>query len=207
MEIKEEWKDIENYEGLYQISNLGRVKSLGNGKSGNSKERILKQKINKNGYCCVALCKEGKPKYYQVHRLVAQTFLPNPDNLPQVNHIDENKQNNCVSNLEFCTQKYNNIYGTRLERCSKSMIGKNKGKISHHKYVVQLSLNEIPINVYFSLANASRKTKSNNTKICECCKGTRNKTNNYKFKYLSDIQLLNTTLPIATRIDKVEKVS
>lgn len=201
MEIKEEWKIIEKYPD-YMISNLGNVKSLKYGK-----ERMLKQKINKNGYCNIAICKDGKQKTYLVHRIVATHFLPNPNNLPQVNHRDENKQNNCVENLEFCTHQYNNTYGTRLEKCSKSMIGKNKGKISHHKYIVQLSLNDIPIEVYSSLSDASRKTKTNKGKICECCKGTRNKTNNYKFKYLSDIQLLNTTLTITTRIDKVKKVS
>lgn len=112
--MKEIWKDIEGYEGLYQVSNLGRVKSLGNGGS-NSKERILKQ-LNKNGYFGVCLCKEGKPKGFDIHRLVASEFIPNPDNLPMVNHKDECKTNNRVDNLEWCSAKYNNNYGTRIQR-------------------------------------------------------------------------------------------
>ena len=104
----EEWKDIKGYEGLYQISNKGRVKSLGNNKT--KKEKILKPR-KCNGYFSVRLCKKGeKPKPFDIHRLVAEHFLPNPDNLPVVNHKDENKLNNNVENLEWCTFAYNTIY-------------------------------------------------------------------------------------------------
>ena len=111
--MEEQWKDIiiekngvtYDYTGLYQVSNLGRVRSLGNDKT--RKERILKPKINNKGYLQVILCKNGKVKTFLVHRLVATAFIPNPDNLPVVNHRDENPLNNCVDNLEWCTQKYN----------------------------------------------------------------------------------------------------
>lgn len=126
--MKEEWKNIIGFENLYQISSLGRVKSLGNGKTWKKKEKIIKQVINKDNYCYIMLYKEGKRKNYKVHRLVAQAFLPNPQNLPQVNHKDENPSNNCVDNLEWCTAKYNCNYGNHKENLSKSIKGKNKGK-------------------------------------------------------------------------------
>ena len=109
--MKEIFKDIEEYEGLYQISNLGRVKSLKYGK-----ERILKPAKDKKGYLYVCLYKQGKMKIYRVHRLVAQAFIPNPNNLPQVNHKDEDKTNNASSNLEFCDAKYNNNYGNHNKK-------------------------------------------------------------------------------------------
>ena len=104
----EEWRDIKGYEGLYQISNKGRVKTLGNNKT--RKEKILSPR-KRNGYFSVRLCKKGeKPKEFNIHRLVAQAFLLNPYNLPVVNHKDENKLNNNVENLEWCTQAYNVNY-------------------------------------------------------------------------------------------------
>ena len=86
--IEEIWKDIKYYDGLYQISSMGRVKSLGNGSSNNSKERILKGGKDGSGYLYVNLCKEGKIKNFHIHRLVASAFLENQNNLPQVNHND-----------------------------------------------------------------------------------------------------------------------
>ena len=114
----EKWADILNYKGKYQISNLGRVKALNYRRT--KKEKIITLKKSK-GYYQVSLWKNGKRKIFLVHRLVAQTFIPNPDNLPQVNHKDENKLNNCVNNLEWCTQAYNNSYGTRLQRVSSTL--------------------------------------------------------------------------------------
>ena len=105
------WHDIEGYEGLYQISNKGRVKSLYKGS-----ERILKPRLNSSGYYFITLCNDSVSKQFQLHRLVAQAFIPNLYNKPQVNHLDENKLNNCVNNLEWVTAKDNNNYGTRNER-------------------------------------------------------------------------------------------
>lgn len=111
--MKEIWKDIPNYEGEYQVSNLGRVKSFrASSKYGSQKEYILNPTSKENGYCNVTLYgKYGRHKYL-VHRLVAEAFIPNPNNLPQVNHKDENPLNNAASNLEWCTAEYNNAYGT-----------------------------------------------------------------------------------------------
>ena len=136
------WKDYKDYEGLYQASNLGRMRSLDRWVKGpNSsirfcKGRILKPCTTKDGYLLVNLCKNGKVKSFLVHRLVAEAFIDNTDNLPQVNHKDENKLNNNVDNLEWCDAQYNSNYGTRTERLSKSKIN---GKCS--KIVLQYDLN------------------------------------------------------------------
>lgn len=114
----EEWKDIKGYEGLYQVSTLGRIRSFH--EYGGVKERILHLKICKNGYVSVALAKDGKYTYPLIHRLVAQAFVPNPDNKPVVNHKDENKANNHADNLEWCSTEYNNTYGTRNQRAIES---------------------------------------------------------------------------------------
>lgn len=127
----EVWKDIRDYEGLYQGSNWGRVKSLDrwvkdtNGSLRFYKGKILKPVTNSRGYFQVGLCKNGKVKFHLVHRLVAEAFLDNPDNLPCVNHKDENKQNNNVENLEFCDCKYNINYGTARQR----MVEKQSKKV------------------------------------------------------------------------------
>ena len=116
------WKDIQNYEGSYQVSNYGRVKSLSRVDSRGNKrnEKILKGRKNRQGYYDVALCKNGKRKYCRINRLVAEAFIPNPNNYPITNHKDENPSNNHVDNLEWCTYKYNNNYGTCIKRRSKS---------------------------------------------------------------------------------------
>lgn len=126
-QINEEWRDIEGYEGLYQVSNFGRVRSfdridrLGRLKPGG----ILKPGTTNGGYLRVVLCKEGKVKTFLIHRLVGQTFIPNPEGLPIINHRDENPKNNQADNLEWCTQKYNCNYGTRNERVLKNMVQTN----------------------------------------------------------------------------------
>ena len=123
----EEWKSIPGYEGLYEVSNLGRVKSLEisytrkNGIMDHKPEIILSPKNNGTGYFMVCLYKNKTHKYYLIHRLVALTFLPNPDNLPCVNHKDEDKTNNKVDNLEWCTQQYNLNYNGVLKKRSQRM--------------------------------------------------------------------------------------
>ena len=107
--MKEIWKPIEGYEGLYEISSYGRVKSL-------RRNIILIPKKELTGYLRCNLYLNKNMKTVSIHRLVAQAFIPNPDNLPQVNHKDEDKSNNRVDNLEWCTVKYNNDYGTRKEK-------------------------------------------------------------------------------------------
>ena len=111
----EEWKEVPGYEGLYEVSNTGNVKSL-------IKNKIIKGFINRCGYRLVGLSKNGILKRFQVHRLVAQVFIPNPYNLPMVNHKDEDKSNNRVDNLEWCDAKYNIHYGTRSDKVKKTQV-------------------------------------------------------------------------------------
>lgn len=115
---EEIWKPVVGYEGLYEVSSYGRVRSLDRYDSKNRfwKGRILKLSDDGRGYLDVQLCSNGKVKHHLVHRMVAQAFIPNPDNLPQVNHRDEDKTNNRVENLEMCDAKYNINYGTGLTR-------------------------------------------------------------------------------------------
>ena len=112
----EEWRPIEGYEGLYEVSNTGRVRSLDMYVKGKGyrlhKGKVLSPAKNKNGYLKVNLHCNGKRKTITVHRLVAEAFIPNSDNLTQVNHRDEDKTNNNVENLEWCDVKYNLSYGT-----------------------------------------------------------------------------------------------
>ena len=111
--MKEIWKDIKGYEKLYQVSNLGNVRRIKfiNNRTQKDKIKMLKLIKDKKGYLKINLWKNNKSKMFLVHRIVAETFILNPNNLPQVNHKDENKSNNCVENLEWCSQKYNNNYG------------------------------------------------------------------------------------------------
>ena len=113
-----EWKPVVGYEGLYEVSNMGRVKSL---KRLRTKERIIAQFQNHRGYARVTLWKDNSQKKYSVHRLVAEAFIPNPNNLPEVNHIDGDKQNNHMDNLEWCTRSENilHAYRTGLEKSIK----------------------------------------------------------------------------------------
>lgn len=115
---EEVWKDIEGYEGRYQVSNLGRVKSLKRHtvNNTNTKDRILKPLVNRKGYLRVGLSKNGIQSTKTIHRLVAETFIANPENKPHVNHIDEDKTNNMVYNLEWMTNKENRNHGTAIKR-------------------------------------------------------------------------------------------
>lgn len=109
--MNEVWKDIEGYEGKYQVSNLGRVRGLDrkNSMGKTVKGRILKPRKTHAGYLRAHLCRDDR----YIHRLVAEAFIPNPNNLPQINHKDEDKANNSVDNLEWCTCEYNLSYGSR----------------------------------------------------------------------------------------------
>lgn len=160
----EEWKDIKGYEGLYQVSNLGRVKRLHGGS-----ERMLKQGKQPNGYMTVHLYRDGKRKAYRVHRLVAEVFISNPENKPEVNHFDEDKTNNMVSNLEWCTRKENINYGTRNERLSKAIkaIDIGNGEYNHYK----------------SINDCARKLGVNRGNIYKCLHGQRRHVGGYVFEY------------------------
>lgn len=138
--MNEIWKDIDGYNGLYQISNLGRVKSLGRrGKGCSLEDRILKPMINKDGYHLVNLKDINHvAKWFTVHRLVALHFIPNPDNYKEINHKDEIKGNNIVTNLEWCTREYNVSYGTVIERQSNNKKGQSNEWLN--KPILQYSL-------------------------------------------------------------------
>lgn len=167
---KEYWKPVVGYEGHYQVSNFGRVKSIKFGKG-----RILKPTTNLYGYLFVKLCKDGKVKPFTVHRLVAEAFLPNPDNLPQVNHKDENKQNNIVSNLEWCSAQYNNTYDTRIERVAEKT---TNGKCS--KPVLQYTLEGNFIKEWKSVAECRRNGFRH---VDDVCRGERKSCGGYIWKY------------------------
>lgn len=167
--INEEWKPVKGFEGLYEISNLGRVKSLWYGR-----EKILKpEKIL--GYLRVVLCRNGKKKKLFVHRLVAIAFLPNPKGLPEVNHKDENPSNCVVSNLEWCDRRYNVNYGTGTER---STAARSK----------TVEASKFPdfrtIELRFSSTNEAGRNGYTQTNVAACCRGCFNREGNNKYKGL-----------------------
>lgn len=183
---KEIWKDIVGYEGLYQVSNLGRVKSLkrkvyaGRGKMRWQYEKILSnKKENGNGYKIVNLFKNGKGKNKYIHRLVAESFLENQNNLPQINHKDENKSNNCVNNLEYCTCQYNCTYNNlHIRRGLKSRNNKMSKKI------YQLNENNKILKEYPSISEASRQVNVSFQAISDCLNGKQKHSAGYKWKYV-----------------------
>lgn len=165
------FRDVEGYEGLYQISNEGIVKSIWFGK-----ERILKPRKDRGGYYTVGFWKDRKLKWYKVHRLVATAFIPNPDNLPQVNHKDECKTNNTVENLEWCTQEYNNNYGVRNEKATKTQI--NDHKKSKPVLCVETGV------VYPSTHEVYRQLGYSDSHISKCCNGRLKTAYKYHWKYV-----------------------
>ena len=169
----EVWKDILGYEGLYKISDKGRVKSIGY-----KKERILKPGRDKYGYLLVSLCKNHKIKYCHIHRLVALTFILNPNNLPQVNHKDEDKTNNRVENLEFCDRKYNCNYGTRIQRINEK---NTNGKLS--KPVIQYTKTGEFIKKWKSTKDVERNLGYACGHISNCCNGKYKSAYGYVWRY------------------------
>lgn len=174
---KEIWSPINGYEGLYEVSNLGNVRSLGKGKSNASKKRNLKNSKVYGGYLIVRLCKNGKMKNYKIHRLVAEAFIPNWFDEPQVNHIDENKLNNNVDNLEWCDAKYNSNHGTRNERIFRKT---TNGKLS--KPVLQFTKTGEFVREWPS-ANEAGRNGYNQGKVTSCCRGEQKKHKGYIWKY------------------------
>ena len=170
------FKDIKGYEGLYQVSNFGRVKSLNYMHTG--KEHILKLGKDKDGYLIVKLHKGGKYKNFSIHRLVASTFIENPENLPCVNHRNEIKTDNRVENLEYCTTAYNNSFGTRNRRISEKL---TNGKLS--KEVLQYSLDGTFIKEFPSTREVERQLGYDNGYISKNCSGKCKSAYGYIWKY------------------------
>lgn len=178
--MKEEWRAVIGYEGKYEVSNMGRVRSLDrmiickDGHRHKMKGRVLR--FNNRTYKMVQLCQE---KGLYVHRLVAQAFIPNPNNLPCVNHKDENKYNNRVDNIEWCTQKYNVNYGSASEKSS-------KGYIHPARRIEQRTIYGELVNTYKSLGEAARQSGISGGNICECCQQKKGHytAGGYKWNYL-----------------------
>lgn len=169
--MEEIWKDIEGYEGLYQVSNMGRVRSL-------RRNIILKSKIERNGYERVRLCTNNIPKDYSVHRLVATAFISNPNNYPIVNHKDENRTNNCADNLEWCTQEYNVNYGTGIAKRVKSQ----------SKKVLQFKPDGTFVKEWESTMSVQRNLGFCQSHIVQVCKGKRRIAYRYIWKYKKEIE-------------------
>jgi len=182
---KEIWRDIVGYEGLYQVSNLGRVKSLkrkvyaGRNKMRWQYEKILSNnKTNGNGYKIVSLSKHGKSQNKYIHRLVAEAFLENKNNYKYINHKDEDKSNNCVNNLEFCTAQYNSTYNNLHIRNGL----KNRNN-KYSKKILQLDDNNNVIKEYPSIKEAGRQMNISYQAISDCLNGKQNHSAGYKWKY------------------------
>ena len=171
LNFMEIYKNINGFEGLYQVSNKGNVKSLVNNK-GVAREKVLKPVIG-NGYKRVRLFKDKTSKLYSVHRLVANAFLHNPNNYPCVNHKDECRTNNVVENLEWCTHKYNSNYGTSIERTRKKNIKKTYQYTKDYKLIC----------VYDSVKQASDVTNIDHRYIASCCRGDRKTAKGFIFSY------------------------
>lgn len=177
--MNEFWKPVVGYEGYYEVSNLGKVRSLIFGK-----HKILKQYPDKDNYLTIRLVKDKKQKYYSVHRLVAQAFIPNTNNYPVVNHKNEIKVDNRVENLEWCTVKYNNNYGTRYKTSNKKTP------------IVQLSKDGVIIKKWDKIINASITLGINQGSIVRCCKGKLKSTGGYIWRYHYKSLWLKNHIPL-----------
>ena len=164
--MKEIWKDIKGYEGLYQVSNLGRVKRVTTG-------RILKGMNSGSGYVQVGLYKQGVISRKLIHRSVAQAFIPNQENKSEVNHIDEDKTNNNVNNLEWSTRTENINHGTRNERVSKIK----------SIPIIATNLKTGESREFYGTSECARQLGLNHSHITNVLKGRRRQTGGYTFKY------------------------
>lgn len=155
---------IEGFEN-YEVSNLGKVRNI---KSG----RTLKPRLHNNGYLGLCLYENNKRKNLLLHRIIATAFIDNPGKKPQVNHIDENKLNNDLSNLEWCTERENAIHGTRIKRVAEK----------NFKKVIQLDLNDNVLNEFESIKQAERETGIFATSISACCNGKVKRAGYFKWR-------------------------
>ena len=156
-------KDIKGYEGLYAVTPEGEVWSY-------QSKKFLKPITDKDGYLIITLYKDGQKKMHKIHRLVAMAYLPNPENLPQINHKDENKANNCLQNLEWCDCKYNINYGTRNEKIKKP--------------ILQYSLNGEFIREWPSATDVGKEVRC---AIYDCIRGKQKTAINFIWKYKDNI--------------------
>lgn len=164
------WKPVVGYEGLYEVSSLGRVKSLKYGR-----EKILKPLKHRDGYLQVGLYKNEKQKRFFVHRLVAEAFLSNPKGLHEINHLDEDKSNNSISNIEWASRSYNVNYGTRTER----MAAARSKAVEASKFP---DFSEICLR--FSSTIEAKRNGYDSGSVSKCCRGCFNREGNNKYKNL-----------------------
>ena len=177
--MSEVWRDIEGYEGYYQVSSEGRVKSLERKVTKRDgertvRERILKPAFNSCGYLIVNLCAGGKRKMLRVHRLVCQAFHENPDNKPQVNHINEIKTDNRASNLEWATARENSNFGTRTERMAKTK----------SKQVGQYTRDGELVKIWPSIIEVQRQAGFNHGNISKVANGKHKQAYGFIWKYV-----------------------
>ena len=193
--MSEEWRDIKGYEGVYQISNLGHIKRI---RCAKGRERIIKGFLTKKRYLKVTLHKDGIRKDYLVHRLVAETFIPNPQNKPCVDHIDTDKLNNKVENLRWCTYQENNLNELTREAYSRTMkerrkrrealISKSGAEHPKSMKVVQLTLEGEFVRVWDSMTETTKEGFSCQC-VCRCCKKERKTHKGFKWMYLSEYEM------------------
>ena len=202
----EEWRPAVGYEGLYEVSNYWRIFSLkkvvrSKHNSTQVKNERMMHCVNKCGYYGVQMSKNGMHRLESVHRVVALAFIPNPNDYPQVNHKDENKWNNCVNNLEWCTSKYNNSYGTLNKR--RRLIFLNDERRS--KPVLQYTMDNVFVAEYPSAAEASRVTGLSKSIIKNVCARRPNQysAGGYKWKYKEDTTPIED-VPNPSRICKTK---
>ena len=180
------WKPISGYEGFYEVSNLGRIRSLerivecSDGRKRKIKDRTLKGSSYSGGYSGVTLHKDGCAKFVNIHRIVAEAFVPNPLEKEEVNHKDENPSNNHASNLEWVTHKENINYSTRTERARKAIVE------AQGRAVRQLSIDGELVAEYESLSAAGNATGTHVSNITKCAKGEYKTAGGYIWKYKNE---------------------
>ncbi len=179
--MEEVWKNICGYEGLYQVSNLGNVKSLNYAHRGYAKNLVPKK--NNSGRLWVELVKDGVKKPMLIHRLVANEFIDNPNNYPQINHKDENPTNNCVDNLEWCTGLYNIRYSLALhpERSRSRKMRKTRKIIGNEIRQIDLSGNEVC--TWKDIREIVNTTGMSQWSITQCCDGKRKTAYGFRWQY------------------------
>lgn len=173
--MQEIWKDVVGYEGLYQVSNLGKVYSL-------ISNKIIAFSKKPKGYLIVHLYKNGVDKSKHIHRLVAEAFIPNPNNYPEVNHLDGIKTNNCIDNLEWCTKKQN------MEHASKNnLVSRLYGADNYRsKKVIQLDLMYNPIKIWESTGEIMRALNIPKQHISNVCNHKNKTTRNFIFMWYKE---------------------
>ena len=179
--MEEIWKDVVGYEGLYQVSNLGRVKSVitWNGYEYLKKEKIMKPFENKRGYKSIGFTKDGKTITYRLHRIVAQAFIPNPENKPIINHKNGVKSDNRVENLEWCTYSENTIHAIKTGLMVPKKGGQDKRSVS----VNQFDKSGQFIKKWDSISEIKRELNYDKKAIISCCKGKLHYNTAYGYKW------------------------